>query len=428
MVKMKRLPPAIRFIVPTMIVLLGAYLVGVMLVHAQVNPVVNGDFETGDLTGWTVFTTANGTLGAGYPQVILFDTNGDGTETYSAKFQAGRSSNGGRHEGGGIFQDINLSAGEYTVSANAIAADAGTLFGNGSAGRFELLVDGVVVAKHNFGAINPGKTLRADLTGFVTVAEGTHEIRFRITRPYTQNAITPTQFIDNVEIVYEGGAQGAGQPPAPPPTSGEFLLIDADTIDSGIKSIEAISFNSPHCGGGDPVECVNDDIADPAVRAFLFSDILGFSGLTLPTGAVGDEGLFTLTAVDPQTSLQGTPSFTTAELIAAAGAAADENNLDKVVGVVPLGAADIAALQGRTFCALVYDSHISAEPGDPSDPTNPPNASLKGATNGLTAFTVTAVGPDPDGSGLPSITIDLHPDPYTVCGLTHLTTEEDEED
>ena len=213
MAKMKRLPPAIRFIVPTMIVLLGAYLVGVMLVHAQVHPVVNGDFETGDLTGWTVFTTANGTLGAGYPQVVLFDTNGDGTETYSAKFQAGRLSNGGGHQGGGIFQDVNLSAGEYTVTARAIAADAGTLFGNGSAGFFELLMDGVVVAKHNFGAIKADKTLRADLTGFVTVAEGTHEIRFRITRPFTQNAITPTQFIDNI---YIGSAQEPGQPPASP--------------------------------------------------------------------------------------------------------------------------------------------------------------------------------------------------------------------
>ena len=196
----------------------------------------------------------------------------------------------------------------------------------------------------------------------------------------------------------------------------EFLLIDEDAIDNGIQSIGAISFNPPNCGAGDPAGCVNDHIADPGVRAILFSDILGFKGLTLPTGEVGDEGLFMLTAADPQTSLQGTPSFTTAELIAATGAASDENNLDKIVGVVPLGAADIAALEGKTICALVYDSDISTDPGDPSDPSKPPYASLKGATYGLTAFTVTFVGPDPGGSVLPSITVDLELDPTKVCG------------
>lgn len=185
-----------------------------------------------------------------------------------------------------------------------------------------------------------------------------------------------------------------------------FLLIDEDSVDNGTKSIETISFGSHSCGAGNPAVCVNDDIADPGVRTLLFTrdtDITPFTGLTLPTGQRGDEGLFMFSNPDPQVSVQNGATFTTAEFIAAAGAAADENNLDKVDGVVPLGEADIAGLVGTTVCAVVYDSDISADVAAGF-------ASLKGATLGVTVFTVTGIGPDPDGpqgSVLPSITVDL---------------------
>ena len=139
------------------------------------------------------------------------------------------------------------------------------------------------------------------------------------------------------------------------------------------------------------------------MRELLFTrgkDITPFSGLVLPTGQVGDEGLFRFTNPDPQQSQQGTAPFTIREFIFAAGAAGDENNLDKIDGVVPLSEADILALEGKTVCAVVYDSDLSLDVKDNY-------ASLKGATSGLTAFTVTAVGPDPDGSVLPLITVDL---------------------
>ena len=47
--------------------LMGGLLLGGLL-YAQVNLFGNGDFETGDLSGWTQFTTANGTMGSGYPR------------------------------------------------------------------------------------------------------------------------------------------------------------------------------------------------------------------------------------------------------------------------------------------------------------------------------------------------------------------------
>ncbi len=67
------------------------------------------------------------------------------------------------------------------------------------------------------------------------------------------------------------------------------------------------------------------------MRTLLFTrgnNITPFSGLTLPTGQIGNVGLFRFTKSDPQVSLQNGATFTTLEFITATGAAAVENNLD----------------------------------------------------------------------------------------------------
>src|SRR4051794_15573680 len=76
--------------------------------------VVNGDFESGDLTGWTTFTTANGTLGT--PAVVSFDTTGTGASR-AAQFNVGENTYTGVYEGGGIYQIVNAT-GLFTVSAD----------------------------------------------------------------------------------------------------------------------------------------------------------------------------------------------------------------------------------------------------------------------------------------------------------------------
>lgn len=202
--------------------------------------------------------------------------------------------------------------------------------------------------------------------------------------------------------------------------TGEFLLIDEDAIDTDAAAIEGISDRAPFCGGpaggpGDTSVCINDDIADPGVRAWLFTrprDVAPLTGLSLHSGEIEDEGLFRFGEADPQTSLQNGATFTVAEFFSASGAAADEENLDKIAGVVPLTEADIYALVDRVVCAVVYDSDISIDVSDGY-------GNLQGATLGVTAFVVTGAAPHPEGDPyLPRITVDvLAPrDVSPVCG------------
>ena len=189
---------AARMMLPALVGLMGGYLAGGML-HAEAVPLANGDFETGDLTGWTPFTTANGTLGPDMPQVVMFDMNG--TPSYAAKFQVGQVEyTPDAYEGGGIYQNVDLPAGQYEITGSAEIASSfeGPGVRNDEAGRFELLVDGTVVATHVFGPIAANETKRSTLMATVSVdVGGYHEIRFRITRPYLPS---PFQYIDSVYL------------------------------------------------------------------------------------------------------------------------------------------------------------------------------------------------------------------------------------
>ena len=109
--------------------------------EAVVDLASNGNFETGDFTDWTVFTTANGILN---PAVVLFDTDGDSTATNSAQFRVGGVSAGFAGEGGGIKQTINFAGGTVTISAD-IAVDGS----NADGGLFKILFD----CSHAFSAI-----------------------------------------------------------------------------------------------------------------------------------------------------------------------------------------------------------------------------------------------------------------------------------
>jgi len=200
-----------------------------------------------------------------------------------------------------------------------------------------------------------------------------------------------------------------------------LLLIDEDSIDNSSPAILELAAENA-CGGGDPAVCVNDPLADPGVRDplnVLPGTILGIghpggTSAMLFTGQTADEGWWMVPTI-PASWVAAGPTGDGALNYVLAKAAGFGNDgeflLDQIPDVNPLDAAELESLVGQTFCAVVYDSDISFN-------NPPPLGNLQGATLGILALKVLAVGVDPDGSVLPDITIEVLDPGYCGNGKT----------
>ncbi len=166
---------------------------------------LNGDFETGNLSHWTTFTTSNGNLGSyyGLPNVVSFDVAGTGTSSDAAQFQVGEVSHNSTAQGGGIYQTFNCTAGQYFIYADIAAIfTAGPSTNNFSAGLFTLLMDGVAIDSSDLGGIRGGQTLRSTLEAAIPLSQGSHRLAIEITRPWRNGggfAYTPLEYLDNIQ-------------------------------------------------------------------------------------------------------------------------------------------------------------------------------------------------------------------------------------
>lgn len=162
---------------------------------------INGDFETGNLSGWTFISTSNGV--SALTEVGLFDTAGTGTPSDSAIFEVGEGHlvglGGGLGEGAGLSQNVLLlHSGQLNIFLNIAASSEGN---NRDAGTFELFLDGNVVANHAFGEIGMDQTLRSTLSYSGPVTVGAHNIAIEMLRGYeAQTPETPFQYLDNVTL------------------------------------------------------------------------------------------------------------------------------------------------------------------------------------------------------------------------------------
>ena len=213
----------LKFLVFAMLCVLGGYMVG-GIVKADHIPLNNGDFETGDLAGWTVEATAGGTLGDGYPNVVSFDMDGaDGPlqASNAVQFSVGTlSNNGGGAEGGTIYQNVHLTAGDYNVSAEVSVDERGTPFGVMPGGLFELIVDNVVLDSHDFGQVGPDQTIYKLLSNLHVVSDGDHQIGVRITRTKPP-APTLLHLVDNISAQVIVPTSSASPDPADAPPAEE---------------------------------------------------------------------------------------------------------------------------------------------------------------------------------------------------------------
>ena len=209
-------------------------------VHGQI---VNGDFETGQITPWITFTTPNGTFGPGFPSISTFDVNGDGTSSSALSFSVGYdippcAAPGilcpAPTEGGGIRQTTTFAGGQ-TMLHTDVAVVNSTLYGgsNSDGGTFSLLLDDVLLDSVSFVDIVAGTVLRGELDFTEVVSAGSHTLELLTTRNYSASA-SLTQYIDDVS---------AGPAVSAVPEPGTALLLGI-----GLFTLAALRRRVVHIG------------------------------------------------------------------------------------------------------------------------------------------------------------------------------------
>jgi hypothetical protein len=175
--------------------------VGLITRPASADVLMNGNFQTGTLAGWTVFTTSNGTNGTGLPDVVSFNTTGSGSSD-AAQFNVGAVVSNSTPQGGGLSQTFLISAAGVYMLTEDFASQNSNGESNGDAGTFSILIDGVTVATDDLGDIGAHTTLMGSFDELVNLSAGTHTIETEITRQF-QSAVgdTPDQYIDNISLI-----------------------------------------------------------------------------------------------------------------------------------------------------------------------------------------------------------------------------------
>jgi hypothetical protein len=160
------------------------------------NLLVNGNFSSGDFTGWTIGNTSNGTWGQGFPVVTGWPLGGGN----AAQGEVGEVNFTGQYEGGILSQSFNSGAGAATLSFDWAAMGDGTNQ-NADGGLFELILDGSILAQYDVGTIGPNDLFNGTLTANANLTAGNHTFEIDVLRPYISVAGgTPYQYVTNADV------------------------------------------------------------------------------------------------------------------------------------------------------------------------------------------------------------------------------------
>jgi hypothetical protein len=177
---------------------------GSLCSQAFAQSLVNGNFESGNLDGWTIVATPNGKTNIQTTEIFDIDRSGPLAPSLAGKFSVGQIVfNEGVQEGIDLIQPLQLAAGTtYEVSFNwAAFIESG--ISNGEGGVFSIVVNGTTYSTQAAGEIT---TLGGPRTGhivgqFTTQQAGTYNVGVRMTRPYTAPTTLPVfQYVDNIAI------------------------------------------------------------------------------------------------------------------------------------------------------------------------------------------------------------------------------------
>ena len=168
-----------------------------LIASANAQSFVNGDFQTGDFTGWTIANTANGH--STVQSVDSFDVTGGGA-SLAGHFAVGQVNfQSGDHEGITITQNLNLTGGvAYTFAFDWASSDPS---GNADGGTYTLIVNGASIASHATGSITGGVPIRGTLSGvFTPGSTGSYSVGAMIDRVFLCPGTDDSQYVDNFRV------------------------------------------------------------------------------------------------------------------------------------------------------------------------------------------------------------------------------------
>lgn len=164
--------------------------------HAQ--SFTNGDFQTGNFSGWTITPTVNGQTAS--QAVVPYDIDGAGVlpTSSAAQFCVGQVVfQSGVPAGINLTQSLNLTGGvQYTFDFDW-SAKREVNTNNAEGGIFSLIVNGNAITTQAAGATTGTTPIFGHITGvFTPGSTGSYSVGASITRPFTPGG-SLFQYVDN---------------------------------------------------------------------------------------------------------------------------------------------------------------------------------------------------------------------------------------